>query len=100
MLWQGILTGCCVLGDPDRWRFQQPLAAGENDTRQVSSSLVPAHPVPQMQQESDHAGTGDVGAEEACKEPQRWCCSQEQRLTLCWGQAERLGGPSALGTNW
>lgn len=53
----------------------------------MADELVRAQLVPQMQQESDHAGTGDVGAEEACKEPQRWCCSQEQWLTLCWGCA-------------
>lgn len=74
-----------ALEDPDGWCFQQPPSTGENNTWQMSRSLVPAQLVSQMQQESDHAGTGDVRPEEAYEEPQRWCCSQEQWLTLQWG---------------
>lgn len=84
VLRQGILTGCCALGDQMGGEcFQQPLAAGENGTRQMSSSLVLCLLSLSLKcSRNQIMPTRDVGAEEACNVPQRWCCSHEQWLIL------------------
>lgn len=68
MLWQGILTGCCVLGDPDRCRVF-PAATRSWRKRHTAGELLTGacSPCPSNAQQSDRAGTGDVGAEEACR---------------------------------
>lgn len=85
MLWQGILTGCCVLGDPDRCRVF-PAATRSWRKRHTAGELLTGacSPCPSNAQQSDHAGTGDVGAEEACSR----------------SAGDMLRGWGALGTAW
>lgn len=80
VLWQGILTGCCVLGDPDRCRVF-PAATRSWRKRHTAGELLTGacSPCP-----SNAAGI------RSCWD--RGCRSRGSLLTLCWGHAERLGG--------